>query len=82
MLNCGLLCCQMTSHSGSGSLACVCVVTTTKLLMRHGDVQTSFSRTLGSANITDVTGLLIDPLVRTYAVVVSHPTDQRLHCNR
>ena len=46
-------------------------MTSSMILMCHEDPQTNFFRTLGSAEIVDVTALHIDPEVRTYLVLVS-----------
>ncbi|ESO89963.1 hypothetical protein LOTGIDRAFT_124124, partial [Lottia gigantea] len=50
-------------------LPCCTVVTSNKVLMCHEDVQTSFFRTLGSANIEDVTGIILDPEDTTYCLL-------------
>lgn len=52
-------------------LACCLILTPQKILMCHEDVQTSFFRTLGSANVVDVTAITEDPFVKTYCVLVS-----------
>ncbi|XP_041378484.1 pleckstrin homology domain-containing family M member 2-like [Gigantopelta aegis] len=48
---------------------CCAVLTHQKILMCHEDVQTSFFRTLGSANMEEVTGITVDPDVTTYCLV-------------
>ncbi|KAK6176297.1 hypothetical protein SNE40_014604 [Patella caerulea] len=50
-------------------LPCCAVVTNQKILMCHEDVQTSFFRTLGSANIEEVTGITQDQENDAYCVV-------------
>ncbi|XP_060083920.1 pleckstrin homology domain-containing family M member 2-like [Ylistrum balloti] len=50
-------------------LPCCLVLTPQKLLMCHEDVQTSFFRTLGSANLLDITNVLTDPAVSSYCVL-------------
>ncbi|CAG2221516.1 PLEKHM2 [Mytilus edulis] len=59
-----------------GCMACCLVMSQQKLLMCHEDLQSSFYRTLGSANVIDVTSVLEDPNVKTYCVLVfeSHDT--------
>ena len=47
------------------------ILTRDKLLMCHEDVETSFVRTLGSANLVDITAVLNDELCNTYIVLVS-----------
>ena len=47
------------------------ILTRDKLLMCHEDVETSFVRTLGSANLVDITAVLNDELCYTYIVLVS-----------
>ncbi|XP_063409233.1 pleckstrin homology domain-containing family M member 2-like isoform X1 [Mytilus trossulus] len=60
-----------------GCMACCLVMSQHKLLMCHEDLQSSFYRTLGSANVIDVTSVLEDPNVKTYLVLVfeSHDTN-------
>lgn len=53
-----------------GCMACCLVMSQQKLLMCHEDLQSSFYRTLGSANVIDVTSVLEDPNVKTYCVLV------------
>ena len=56
---------------GGECLPCCCVLTTSKVLMCHEDVQTNFVRTLGSANVTDTTAILVDSGAPHYCVLVS-----------
>ncbi|OWF41230.1 pleckstrin homology domain-containing family M member 2-like [Mizuhopecten yessoensis] len=57
-------------------LPCCLVLTPQKLLMCHEDVQTSFFRTLGSANLLDITNVLTDPAVSNYCVLEFESHDQ------
>ena len=59
---------------GGECLPCCCVLTTSKILMCHEDVQTNFVRTLGSANVTDTTSILVDSGTPYYCVLVSTPS--------
>ncbi|XP_069115023.1 pleckstrin homology domain-containing family M member 2-like [Argopecten irradians] len=57
-------------------LPCCLVLTPQKLLMCHEDVQTSFLRTLGSANLLDITNVLTDPSVNNYCILEFESHDQ------
>ncbi|KAL5015269.1 hypothetical protein ScPMuIL_009539 [Solemya velum] len=49
-----------------GCIPCCLVLTQQKIIMCHEDVQTSFFRTLGSAEVLDITAMLVDSTVKTY----------------
>ncbi|XP_033763977.1 pleckstrin homology domain-containing family M member 2-like [Pecten maximus] len=57
-------------------LPCCLVLTPQKLLMCHEDIQTSFFRTLGSANLLDITNVLTDPSVNSYCILEFESHDQ------
>ncbi|XP_062590426.1 pleckstrin homology domain-containing family M member 2-like [Saccostrea cucullata] len=50
-------------------LPCCAILTSNKLFLFHEDLQISFFRTLGSANIADIVCVLIDPAVNTYCIL-------------
>ena len=54
----------------SGMVSCVAVVTSSRVLLCHEDVQTGFVRTLGAANITDIVHALNDAGAPNYLVLV------------
>ncbi|KAK3105695.1 hypothetical protein FSP39_003649 [Pinctada imbricata] len=60
---------QNKSDSKPSCLPCCCILTPDKILMCHEDLQTSFLRTLGSANIIEVTTVYIDTKDDTYCVL-------------
>ncbi|MEQ2204470.1 hypothetical protein XENOCAPTIV_013607 [Xenoophorus captivus] len=67
------LLCQSVSKGGVAPTPCIpccLVVTDKKLLTCHQDCQTSFFRSLGSAEICDVTAVSLEP-GKEYCVIVS-----------
>ncbi|XP_048250099.1 pleckstrin homology domain-containing family M member 2-like [Haliotis rufescens] len=68
---------QSTGDSWS-YLPCCSVLTHQKLLMCHEDVQTSFFRTLGSANMEEVTGITIDAEVKNYCILEFESQEARV----
>ncbi|XP_067659554.1 pleckstrin homology domain-containing family M member 2-like [Haliotis asinina] len=60
---------SQSTGDGWSYLPCCSVLTHQKILMCHEDVQTSFFRTLGSANIEEVTGITIDAEVKNYCIL-------------
>ncbi|XP_061197272.1 pleckstrin homology domain-containing family M member 2-like [Saccostrea echinata] len=50
-------------------LPCCAILTSNKLFLFHEDLQISFFRTLGSANIADIVCLLVDPALNTYCIL-------------
>ena len=57
--------------SGSGCVACCCVVTQDCVLMCHEDVQTNAVRTLGSVAIPLLNAVLLDADADMCCVLVS-----------
>lgn len=60
---------QKKEASKPSCLPCCAILTSTKLFMFHEDLQISFFRTLGSANIADVICVLVDPAINTYCIL-------------
>ena len=58
------------SPAKTSNIPCCMILTRQKLLMCHEDTETSFVRTLGSANLVDITAVLNDELCRTFVVLV------------
>ncbi|CAH1774955.1 unnamed protein product [Owenia fusiformis] len=56
-------------------MACCLVLTNSKILMCHEDPQTHFFRTLGSADVTDVSQLLQDTGAATYVILDFESSD-------
>ncbi|XP_013395304.1 pleckstrin homology domain-containing family M member 2-like isoform X1 [Lingula anatina] len=63
---------------GVGVLPCCAVLTPNKLFMCHEDLQTYFFRTIGSANVLDVTGITIDPTDERYCIVEFESQDRKV----
>ncbi|XP_074655042.1 pleckstrin homology domain-containing family M member 2-like [Tubulanus polymorphus] len=68
--------CQAVADGINGSqqncqacLPCCGVLTNAKLIMCQEDVQTNFFRTLGSANITDITSVYVDNGAKSYCIL-------------
>ncbi|XP_052821239.1 pleckstrin homology domain-containing family M member 2-like isoform X2 [Mya arenaria] len=56
--------------SRASCIPCCMVVSKFKLLVCHEDLETNFMRTLGSANLHDVSALLTDEFNKSYIVLV------------
>ena len=57
-----------TSHTSC--VPCCMLVSKFKLLVCHEDLETNFIRTLGAANLHDITALLVDPHNTSYLILV------------
>ncbi|XP_060578073.1 pleckstrin homology domain-containing family M member 2-like isoform X2 [Ruditapes philippinarum] len=57
---------------------CCMVLCKQKLLMCHEDLDTNFIRTLGSANLHDITSVLYDDLNTAYIVLVFESDEERI----
>lgn len=60
---------QKKEASKPSCLPCCAILTSTKLFIFHEDLQISFFRTLGSANIADVICVLVDPSINTFCIL-------------
>ncbi|XP_048772912.1 uncharacterized protein LOC125678468 isoform X2 [Ostrea edulis] len=60
---------QKKEVSKPSCLPCCAILTSAKLFLFHEDLQISFFRTLGSANIADIICVLVDPTINTYCIL-------------
>ncbi|KAH3824295.1 hypothetical protein DPMN_126129 [Dreissena polymorpha] len=63
------------SSTKTSCVPCCAVISKFQLLMCHEDLETNFMRTLGSANLHDVTSMLSDNKDTSYIVLVSVSSD-------